>query len=676
MKNFVVAIDGPAGSGKSSISKIVAKKMGFTHLDTGAMYRAVTLYALNKKIDLSNENEYSFLNDITVINKEGKTYLNGEDVTALIRTEEVTNNVSTPSKLKVVRDKMVEFQRDSAKEGYILMDGRDIGTVVLPNANLKIFLTASAEQRALRRCKENKELGIESNYDVILSEIIERDYKDSHREIAPLKKADDAILIDTTNMSIDDVCNTIIKLINERLNEMENFKMEDLNMPKKLHVGDVVEGTVISIQGDNTIYLDIHNFTEGTMHLDHYTKDKNVTSFKGLVHVGDVIRCEVAKVNEESIYLSRLNQIVEESFKKVLDAYNDGKDIDVEVNGEVQGKGYTVLFEGNQLFMPKSQSPDGVKIGDKFAVRILELDDKKRRGVVSRRAIEQEIYQENKSKEYDSINVGDVLTGKIIKVEKYGAIVKFNYVAGLLKTNQVSHYFINIENELHVGDEIEVKVTSKENGKLELSHKALLKTPFEEYVESHKVSDKVKGKVVNKLGFGLLIELAKDVKGLLHSSEYSHNPNDNFDSYVKIGDEIEVAIIAINKKDEKISLSRKALLDNPWSKVEAKVGDLVDVKITDVNEKGLAVSTCGVDGIVPLSEAVVELKNADLTSYYSVGDEAKAYITELNLREWRMKLSIRKYLLEEERKSYEKYLSADETKATTLGDVFKDVLNK
>ena len=217
MKNFVVAIDGPAGSGKSSISKLVCKELGFTHIDTGAMYRAVTLEALRRKIDVDDVNQYGFIDEIDVVYANGKIYLNGEDVSGLIRTSEVTNNASAVSRVKAVRDKMVIFQRGCANYGNILMDGRDIGTVVFPDANLKVFLTATPEERARRRCEENKTLGVESNYDVILEEIKARDYKDSHREIAPLKKADDAVFVDTTNMSIDEVCKEIIRLINERL---------------------------------------------------------------------------------------------------------------------------------------------------------------------------------------------------------------------------------------------------------------------------------------------------------------------------------------------------------------------------------------------------------------------------------------------------------------------------
>ena len=215
MKDFIVAIDGPAGSGKSSISNIVAEKLGFTHVDTGAFFRAVTLEALRRNINLENEDEYSFLDEINVIYKNGKTFINDEDVSNLIRTGEINRNVSTPAKLKRVRDRVIDFERLSSK-GKIIMDGRDIGTVVLPNANLKIFLTASNEERARRRFEQNKQMGIESDYDTILKEIIERDKKDSERAIAPLKQASDAIPIDTTKLSIDEVSNLIISLINER----------------------------------------------------------------------------------------------------------------------------------------------------------------------------------------------------------------------------------------------------------------------------------------------------------------------------------------------------------------------------------------------------------------------------------------------------------------------------
>ena len=452
---------------------------------------------------------------------------------------------------------------------------------------------------------------------------------------------------------------------------MENFTLDDVRV-KKLRAGDKVEGEVVLVT-DNTIYLDIQCFTEGKMHLDHYTTDKTIESFKGLVKVGDRIKCDVAKVSEESILLSRLNQIGEENFNKLLDVMNNNEIIKVKITGDANGNGYSALYQGNQLFMPKSQATESVHVSEEIEVRIIDVDVNRKKCICSRRVIEQEIYQDNKSKEYDSINVGDVLTGVIAKIESYGAIVKFNYNQGLLKANQVSHVFVNIKDELAVGQEIEVKVVAKSNGKIELSRKALLETPFNLYVKDNKVGQTVSGKVCNKLAFGLLIELAPNVKGLLHQSEYSHNPNDNFNNHVVIGDVVEAAILNINAKDEKISLSRKALIDNPWSRVEASEGDLVDVKVLEVKENGLLVEALGVDGFVPASEAAMQLKG-DLSQYFAKGDEAKAIITEIKPKEWKLKLSIRKHQEKLERQNYEKYLDSKEEISSSLGDMLKAIL--
>ncbi len=679
MENFVVALDGPAGSGKSSISKQVAFKLGFTHIDTGAMYRAVTLEALRRNIDLEDENAYSFLKETSILYKDSTIYLNGVDVSKEIRSSEVTKNVSTCCKFAYVRDLMVEYQRASAKHGKVLMDGRDIGTVVLPQANLKIYLTATPEVRAERRHKELLEKGVEITFEKVLEEIKIRDYKDSHREIAPLKMADDAILVDTSNLNKDEVTDKIIQLINERTRSMEeNFKMEDLNLPKTPRVKDKVTGTVVKIE-EKTIYLDIKSITEGIMHLDHYTNDKTVTSFKGLVHEGDVIECEVAKISESKddemhIYLSRLNQLSKIAFHEVVLAYENKEDIEVQVVRAVSNKGYMVSYQGNNLFLPLSQSPRDIKIKDVFTVRILEVNEERKNAVVSRRVIEKEEYDAAKQKELDDIQVGDVLTGKVVKIEKFGVFVRFGYNQGLVRINQLAHtYTSDINSIVHLDDEMQVKVLSKENGKLVLSRKALLDTPYVAYAKTVTVGQTVKGKVTNKLPFGLLLELAPNVKGLLHQSEYSHNPNDNYNDFVTIGDEVEVAILALNPEKEKISLSRKALMDNPWTRVEAKVGDIVDVTVTEVYDNGLQVETLGVDGFIPANEALTENQNGTVKDYFNKDDKAKAQILEIKPAEWRLKLSIKKVVEAEERKSYEKYLK-DDTDTVTLGDVFKDVL--
>ena len=217
-----VAIDGPASSGKSTISKLIAKKTNFLYLDTGAMYRATTLAFLRDHISVDDEKAIEELLDHLEISfkntEDGQlVFLNGEDVTREIRNLEVTRNVSEVSAIKAVRVKLVQMQREIAENHSIIMDGRDIGTVVLPDAELKIFLVASVKERALRRYRENQEKGIELSLEKLEEEIAHRDFLDSTRKESPLKKADDAIEIDTTSLSIQEVVSKITNLIQEKL---------------------------------------------------------------------------------------------------------------------------------------------------------------------------------------------------------------------------------------------------------------------------------------------------------------------------------------------------------------------------------------------------------------------------------------------------------------------------
>ncbi|AGM98990.1 (d)CMP kinase [Streptococcus iniae] len=215
MKAIRIAIDGPASSGKSTVAKIVAKNLGYTYLDTGAMYRSATYIALKNHYSASDVT--AILNQLSehpISFKKGSdgsqlVFLGNQDVTLAIRQNDVTNNVSWVSALAEIREELVKQQQRIAKDGAIIMDGRDIGTVVLPDAELKIFLIASVDERAQRRYKENLEKGIETDLELLKKEIEARDYKDSHRAVSPLKAAEDAIVFDTTGIGIEGVVNFI-----------------------------------------------------------------------------------------------------------------------------------------------------------------------------------------------------------------------------------------------------------------------------------------------------------------------------------------------------------------------------------------------------------------------------------------------------------------------------------
>lgn len=215
-KSFNIAIDGPAGAGKSTIARLAAKRLGFVYVDTGAMYRAIALYFLRKGIRPEDVQTIASLvqgAEITIRYVDGtqQVILNGEDVSGQIRTEEVGNMASATSAIPAVRAHLLELQRNLAASANVIMDGRDIGTCILPDADVKIFLTASTSVRAMRRYRELQEKGMMCNLEEIEQDIIERDARDMNRETAPLKQAEDAMLLDSSDMTLEQVVQAVLK---------------------------------------------------------------------------------------------------------------------------------------------------------------------------------------------------------------------------------------------------------------------------------------------------------------------------------------------------------------------------------------------------------------------------------------------------------------------------------
>jgi cytidylate kinase len=220
-KKYIIAIDGPSGAGKSTVSQKLADRLGYLYLDTGAMYRAVGLKCLRQKLDMDNPEELkTIVPDLKIeLKKERdklKVLLDGEDVSEEIRRPEMGMAASRVSRHRVIREKLWELQRKLGEKGGVVAEGRDMGTVVFPHAEFKFFVTASAEERARRRFKELTAKGFDVNYDKILAEVKERDEQDSKRELAPLKSAEDAIIVDTTEMTLEQVVDKLLKIILEK----------------------------------------------------------------------------------------------------------------------------------------------------------------------------------------------------------------------------------------------------------------------------------------------------------------------------------------------------------------------------------------------------------------------------------------------------------------------------
>ena len=461
---------------------------------------------------------------------------------------------------------------------------------------------------------------------------------------------------------------------------------------KMLKVGQIVEGNVIKVE-ENTIYIDLQYTTEGKIHLDNYDKPAPLTFF-GLVKEGQKVRARIQKITDEpaQILLSRLPLLIEEKFEKIQALVTSGEIVKAKVR-QILEKGLVLSYMENEVFLPYSlldfelvKDKESLK-GKTLDIQIIEATEKgrSRRIVGSRKAIfekeRQEAYEvrlQSRQLELDKINTGDVIKGIVDKIEPHAATIRFDHVVGLLRISQVSHYRIDkIEDVLSLNQEINVKVIKKEGNRLDLSIKALEKTPYEAFYDEHKIGSQVTGTVFQKLPFGIIVEVAKDVRGLLHKNEFSWNPNDNFENYVKIGDPITLSIIQLEPKKERIALSKKSLEDNPWKNVTVKRGDIVKAKVTAVSKEGLKVAVQGVEGEIPFNELSNE-KIGKPEDYFAAGDEVQAIIIEVSKDTWVLKLSIRRVLEKAERASYEQYLENDDKNQNqTIGDLFsKDLKSK
>lgn len=457
--------------------------------------------------------------------------------------------------------------------------------------------------------------------------------------------------------------------------------MDTLSVSKR---GQRVEGTIYKVEED-VIFVTLDSNEEARMYKNHY--GKYIDSFIGEVKEGDRIDAVVSKVEETPearfILLDRKNIIKAENLEKLEQMYRDEEIVDVRVT-RVDERGLRVKVLEFDAFLPYGlldrdliEQKETLR-GKTLQAHIIEVKGG-RKITVSRKKIylqkkqeQQQERSEQRETEFESINTGDVLKGTVERIEKHMALIRFNYVAGRLRISQIQHGRVEDINDIFkIGDEVEVKVIKKDRG-LDLSMKALQPTPFEKFQEIHKKGDVLIGEVVQKLPFGIIVELAESVRGLLHKSEFSWNPNDNLQSYIKIGDKIETTITLIDEKRNKISLSRRLLLDNPWKNVNFRRGEVVEAKVIEISDEGLGVEVKGVNGFIPVNELKVERVDHP-KDFFSEGDVVSARVTDVNPKQWHLRLSIKQLLISEAKEEYAQYLTED-SNATTIGDLFTDVL--
>lgn len=673
-----IAIDGPAGAGKSTIAKILAKNLNFEYLDTGAMYRAATVKALRLGIDLFDESKYDFITSTTIDFINGDIYLDGENVTNLIRTLEVSNNVSTVCKYKIVRDKMVELQRKIANSKNIVMDGRDIGTVVLPNANLKIFLTATPEVRAMRRMLERQENGTNTQtLEETIKEISDRDYRDSHREISPLAQAHDATVIDSSQLSINEVVERITSLVRERGCNMEDVKQvnevaeetakeekvaeeatvetnevatqeapvestDEAKKPEELRELQLVEGVVIDQIESKPEYTDkdgnvkkakeakilfqLSNGQEGYLLM----KDAaGITDEEDLFYNFEIDQTKqliVKKIYPDGgkVLLSTVLLEKRENLKKYQEVIDNHGTIDAKVLKNIN-VGLILDHEGYSCLLPTSQIDPKEDmetiIGKVITVSPIRVDYNRIRLIVSEKVATAIKERAEKEAFIATVKVGNVYEGTVKNIESYGAFVELEKgVEGLLHISEIEHNrIVKVEKVLKTGDKVKVQVIKVEDGHIGLSRKALIPNYWQDFVDGTEVGKVVKGTVAEINNSGVVITLTDHIQGFLPKSETSWERDSNINELFQVGQELELKVIELDSAKKRIILSAKQLTDNPWEVLKLQPNDEVNCKVIGTIEVGVRLNVEGASGFLPNS-------NMGDKKEFTPGEEFKAKV--------------------------------------------------
>lgn len=679
---FKIAIDGPAGSGKSTISKILAKKLGFEYIDTGAMYRAITLKALNLGINMEDKNGYEFLNTTELDICNGRFLMDGKDVSEEIRSVEVTNNVSTPSKIGVVRDFLVDYQRKICSTKNCVMDGRDIGTVVLPNATLKIYLDATVLCRSKRRMLERAEKGIVLSLEDTIQEIELRDYKDSTRKHSPLRCAEDAIVIDSTDLSIDEVVSRIIILVNERKNKMSK---------SNYYEGQKVRGTIVNVTKEAIYVSLIHEEQEDKAViycndlLDYQEGQKlNSLYFEGGEFTASVKQIIKDKKTGEDLYILSTKL---EAEKEKLNLFEQIKENDETIQAKVvkvTKAGADLEYKGFKLFLPikyidlKEEALHSLR-GQTIDVMVLFVNKDRLQVVVSNTMAMKKQYRLAKEAAFAALSVGMEVQGEVANVLPYGAIVSLGEVSGLLHQSEIDHKPVrNVANRLKVGDKVNVKILAIEDNKISLSMKALVQHPWDVLKEKYHVGDVIEGFVKKIIPAGLIIELTEDYSGLMPRGEYSWFSNVKVEDNVQEGSTLALKVMNIDDNKKRVSLSHRETLENTWKDIKLRRGDKVVVTIASINDRGALVNYKNVQGFLPVNEVTASKRVNHVDEMYPVGAEVEVMVQDCDPSVAKLRVSAKAIEVAKERETFDKYFAeqAKETPTSTIGDLLGNLIDK
>lgn len=658
---MIIAMDGPAGTGKSTIASIIAKKIGVTYLNSGSFYRALALAFLEGGVDYSDEAkavEYAKKQKIEY--KNSRLILNGVDVEDRLHEDEVSKNVAQVSSIIEIRHLVNELMRKITASLSIICEGRDMTTVVFPNAEHKFYLDASIDVQAQRRFDQGVS---KMTLEEVKAAIIKRDEIDRNKKEGALKRAEDAFYIDTSNLTIEEVCEIIINKISKKGLSMEQMEveqeetqgmsalqtqlMESYGEMKPLEDGQLVEGTVISVTED-TVFVDVGYKSEGRI---------PASEFNGkLPKEGETVTVVIVrKDGRNGPEISKTKADAKQLWKDLRKAFEEKTPVEGTIEKEIKG-GYDVNLGGDiHAFLPISQADcqkvEDTKslIGTKGPFLIERLySDNKANVVVNRRKLLEEKIEKARDEFFAKTQIGDTVKGTVKSFTSFGAFIDLGYFDGLLHINDMSWGHVTKPKDfVKKGQEIELKVIRLDPAekRINLSLKHFSEDPWLHFEDKYHVNDVVDGKVTKLTDFGAFIELEEGIEGLAHISEFSWTKKINKASdMVKIGDEVKCMVLGYDIQAGRVSLGLKQVTANPWDSMNEKYpeGTKIHGKVVKITNSGAFVQLeDGIDGFLHANDISWTKKVKHPGSELSQDQEIDAVVVELDLENHRIRLGMK-----------------------------------
>ncbi len=648
----IVAIDGPAGAGKSTVAKKAADRLGYGYLDTGAMYRAVTYKAMKEGLDFANlelMQECALNCGLRFETQEGSSqplvFLKETDVTAAIRTPEVSRNVSLVAANQKVRECMTELQRSIGAKDQWVVDGRDIGSVVFPDAKVKIYLSASIEERALRRQSDLKEKGYEATLEELKAEIEKRDHLDSNREFAPLKQAEGSIFLDTTAMTIDEVVDRIINIVTNTRDRMipTEEAMTEVEMNKQEPVGAEETPTTMEEAQTSPEGAEVTPVAEEAP----VAEEKPVSEATPVAEEAQVAEvAEEEKEAEESMEMTMEEALNSKMFQRI----SRGSVVTGTVIEKNQQGIYVNLGYKSDGFVPTEEFTEKDKVyevGDEIRVMVARIDDGHGQVLLSyRKAKERGIWEDLDKARRAGTPVDATITERI----KGGYSVSIGGVRGFLPQSQLSHGKNGKES---IGKTFPMLVMEYDRHRknVVLSERAILEkqraASREKIFSTYKVDDLIKGSVSRVVEYGAFVDLGDGVEGLIHRNDLSWSVISNPRDVIAVGDEVEPKILKMDQEKGKISLGLKQCKDNPWDSVDSryKVGLKYPGKVKNLMDFGAFVELEeGVEGLVHISDLAWTRNIGHPSEVVTSGDDIEVIVKEIDQERKRISLSYKDVL--------------------------------